>query len=280
LGRLMESINAFEETIFIAEEHKDKDLLRWGQYGAADVLVDHGELEEAKPYMAALEEVLKTVQDPEFMARVKLVQKRIEVMKAAQPSLAVAQDLTGLLNDCIANEWTELAWEVEYLLGTLYQKRDEFDHVRIHLSNAAQIIQGIANGLGEEFRNGFLKHRIRARVFSELEASERNEVYVTSAPSMSGDSDVPGPSAHDKEANQPTAVFAVDEKTSEKKIRFDPDKPLIEYEREIIEATLAYYHNELTDAAQALGITVEALQWKLEQLGIEVPATEDSEIHP
>lgn len=280
LGRLMESINAFEETIFIAEEHKDSELLRWGQYGAADVLVDHGELEEAKPYMAALDEVLKTVQDPEFVARVKLLQNRIAVMKASLPSLAVVQDLSDLLGDCVTNEWTELAWEVEYLLGTLYQKRDEFDLVRVHLSNAAHIIQGIANGLGEEFRNGFLRHRIRARVFSELEASERNEVYVTSVTSMGGIADTPAPSGHDKETNQPTAVFAVEDKLSaEQKIHFDPDKPLIEYEREIIEATLAYYHFDLTDAAQALGITTDALQWKLEQLGIEPPPT-PAETHP
>lgn len=269
LGRLMESINAFEETIFIAEEHKDPDLLRWGQYGAADILVDHGELEEAKPYMTALEGILGSVQDPEFVARVKLIQNRIEVMKSSSPSLAIAQNLAALLDDCVKNEWTELAWEVEYLLGTLYQKRDEFDQVRVHLSNAARTIQGIANGLGEEFRNGFLKHRIRARVFSELEASERNEVYVTEVTSMSDDAMEEAQRPPDEAANQPTSVFAIEEKPQEQKIQFNPEKPLVEYEREIIEATLTYYHNELADAAHALGLTPEALQWKLEQLGIE-----------
>ncbi len=286
LGRLMEAINAFEETIFIAEEHKDKDLLRWGQYGAADVLVDHGELEEAKPYMAALEEILDKLQDPEFVARVKIVKNRISVMKAAKPSLATAQELSALYNDCVANEWTELAWEVEYLMGTLYQKRDEFDQVRVHLSNAARIIHGIANGLAEEFRNGFLKHRIRARAIAELAAAERNEVYVTEVISIS--EDAPESSAPGSEIGRPTSVFAAEEKTSmaiptapakEQNISFDPDKPLVEYEREIVEATLAYYHFELNDAARALGITTEALQWKLEQLGIDPTQIEGSETH-
>ena len=49
-------------------------------------------------------------------------------------------------------------------------------------------------------------------------------------------------------------------------------------EREIIEATLDYYHNDLAGAAQALGITTDALQWKLEQLGIETP-TAEAETH-
>jgi tetratricopeptide (TPR) repeat protein len=282
LGRLMESINAFEETMYTAEEHKDDELMRWGQYGAADALVDHGELEEAKPYMATLETVLPKVQDPEFRARVAILRNRILVMKSPKPTPDIVHQLLQLVEDCQRNQWSELEWEVEYLLGTLYQKRDEFEQVRSHMSRAAAIIQGIADGLSEEFRNGFLKQRVRARVFSELHAAEHNEVYVTEVTSMSEGSQSPQPSADDVEASRATSVFAAASAAAPAKteaavpvirsmddaIHFDPDKPLIEYEREIIEATLLYYQNDMDDTARALGITTDALGWKLEQLGI------------
>ncbi len=286
LGRLMESINAFEETMFIAEEHKDAELTRWGQYGAADVLVDHGELEEARGYMTTLGEILPKVQDPEFKARVAILQHRITVMKTTKPGPEVAEQLAQLSEACQSNQWSELEWEVEYLLGTLYQKRDEFEQVRTHLSNAAAIIETIANGLGEEFRNGFLKQRTRARVFSELNAAHSDEIYVTEVTSMSERSQTPQPVAPDHDSTRPTAIFQVEDKTqasvpaaqsTKTKIPFDPDKPLVEYEREIVEATLAYYHNDLEDTATALGITTDALNWKLEQLGINVMATAEEE---
>ncbi|PIR20659.1 MAG: hypothetical protein COV45_04970 [Deltaproteobacteria bacterium CG11_big_fil_rev_8_21_14_0_20_47_16] len=282
LGRLMESINAFEETIFIAEEHKDEELLRWGQYGAADVLVDHGELEEAKPYITTLSKTIDSVQDPEFKARFELLQNRIQVLKTPKPGPELAQNISTLIDECRQNNWLELEWEAEYLLGTLYQKRDEYDHVRIHMSKAAEIIQSIADGLSEEYRGGFLKHRIRARVFSELNAAENNEAYVTEATSISNESmNTPQPPVDEEFAQMKTSIFSPDPAaslktqasvpaiiTNDKVIQFSPKKPLIEYEREVIEATLAYYHNDLDATAQALGITSESLQWKLEQLGI------------
>lgn len=287
LGRLMESINAFEETMFIAEEHKDDELHYWGRYGAADVLVDHGELEEAKPYMAALKEHLPKVTDPEFRARIQIVAERVEVFKSPKPPLELAQRLMTLVEDCRKNNWTELEWEVEYLLGNLYQKRDEFDQVRVHLTHATTIIQTIADGLSEEFHDGFLKHRVRARVFSELKAAAKDEVYVTMVTSMSDASQTPQPS--DEESSKATSVFEVAAKTqasipvvsaSGHPIKFDPAKPLLDYEREIIEATLVYYHRDLEQTAQALGITTDALQWKLEQLGITSDSNDQSEHLP
>lgn len=273
LGRLMESINAFEETMFIGEEHTDEELMRWGRYGAADVLVDHGELEEAKPYMAALETILPTVTDPEFRARVEIVKARIEVLKTPKPGLELSQRLMALVDECRKNNWSELEWEAEYFLGSLFQKRDEFDQVRHHLGNASTIITGIADGLGEEYRDGFLKHRVRARVFSELNAAENNEVYITEVTSMSESPSTPPPG--DDEVSKATSVFAV-VSSSGHTIKFDPAKPLMEYEREIIEATLVYYHNDLAASARALDITEDALHWKLSLLGLEVsdPAPE------
>lgn len=270
LGRLMESVNAFEETIFIAEEHHDDDLIRWGRYGAADVFVDHGELEEAKQLFAQLEPMMKDVQDPEFRTRVDILRQRMITMKTPVPEEATAKALMALSAECETQGWLELNWEVEYLLGTLYQKRDEFDQAKQHLHKAKTIILKLADMLSEEYRDGFLKHRVRARVFHELAAAEHNEVYVTQVTSV------------DAAISRATAVIPTADKTIvgaiTPSLHFDPQKHLFEYEREIIETTLKYYHHNLTETAEALGLSEDSLRWKLEQLDIALPAEESVQV--
>lgn len=179
IGRFMESLNAFEETIFIGEEHHDDELVRWGRYGATDVCIEHGALEEASQFWARLEPVLAGITDEEFQTRCTILQHRMQAAKEPTPSEAMAGALEAIVQRCAAAGWIELEWEVEYYLGTLYQRRKEFEAVKLHLRRAAALITTLADRLSEEYRDGFLKHRIRTRVFAELQAADRNEVYIS-----------------------------------------------------------------------------------------------------
>ena len=163
----------------IGEEQRDDELVRWGLYGATEACLDHGAIEEATQCMARLMPLVAGVTDQEFQVRYAILTNRMRVLKEPTPSESIGEVLTQLAEQCQAAGWLELQWEVEHLLGTLYQKRGNFDAVKQHLQQAIAIINTLAAGLSEEYRDGFLKHRTRARVFAEFNAAQRNETYVS-----------------------------------------------------------------------------------------------------
>ncbi|MBI4366396.1 MAG: tetratricopeptide repeat protein, partial [Deltaproteobacteria bacterium] len=184
-GRFMEALNAFEETLFLGEEHADEELKRWGRYGAADAHLDIGSLDEAAQLLGQLAPAMQATQDPEFRVRCEIVAQRLQVLKEATPSPEVVQGLADLAAHCAAGRWLELQWEVEHLLAIAYQKRREPEEVKRHLRLAVGIIQGLAEGLSEEFRESFRVLRPRARVVADLEAAEQDESLVLDATSAS-----------------------------------------------------------------------------------------------
>lgn len=270
LGRLMESLNAFEEAIAIGENNEDEDLIIWGCYGAVDLLVESGEVEEAMPYLQRLSLLMdKDQSEQEFSVRFQILLNKLQIMKQPQPEGNIEKSLENLCKLCVESGWLELRWEVEHLLGVYHHKRDEIEKAYCHLETANGIIVQIAEGLSEEYRGGFERQRSRAKVIADFRAvshmhddistdPSQNENQTTAAPNLgidtaprtiaTGNSFSPGTIA----TSPPSRSFI-----------FKQNKKLSDYEKEIIETTVEHFSNDLVLAAKSLGITVAELQNKL-----------------
>lgn len=264
LGRLMESLNAFEETIAIGESNNDEGLIRWGCYGAVDLLVEKGEIEEANTFFQRLSLLLANETDAEFRVRYEILRRKIEVVKHPQPDAATGPVLQELSQRCAQNDWRELHWEIEYLLGVFHEKRDEIDAALTHLGEADTIIMKIANGLGEEYKSSYLRQLSRAKVRADLRSLLRQTGQLGTAGAS--------------QREQPTTAVPQPMATSPLKtaspspgneanasVGFAPNVPLATYEKELLVAALAHYHGDLEQVATSLHIPLAELLVKLRE---------------
>lgn len=298
LGRLMESLNAFEETIAIGETHNDESLLRWGCYGAIDLLVENGEIEEASPFITRLQPLMPKETDAEFQTRYAILLQKFAVMTTPQPDPAVALALQELSSRCAASGWGELHWEVEYLLGVYHHKRDELDAALNHLRSAYEIIMMMATGLGEEYREHFVKQRSRSRVLADLKTVSRvaagglsiagtdaatnphtiaqttnNEgLQAEDAPKTACMADAaqknPAMTMAQPRAEKSAGAGAPHTAVARQSFCFAPNKTLAAYERDIIKAALTHYDGNLEKVAENLGIALEELLGKMDEHGV------------
>ncbi|MBI4238518.1 MAG: protein kinase [Deltaproteobacteria bacterium] len=279
LGRLMESLNAFEETMAIGETHHDENLQRWGYYGAIDLLVENGEIEEANQFITRLTPLMPTEQDAEFKTRYTLLTQKIAVMTQLRPDDPLGPALVRLANECLRNGWRELHWEAEYLLGIYYHKRDEIEDALAHLRTAYEIIMTMVANLGEEYREPFLKQRSRARVLVDLKTISRiksggvSVAALTNATAVTGEARDGATRSLDTAAPatppDATAVTTAPRANLRATTRFTPNKALATYEREILQAAVTHFAGDLERVAASLGLGMETLIAKLSQYGIE-----------
>ncbi len=290
LGRMMESLNAFEEAIAIGESNQESSSIRWGCYGAVDLLVENGELEEASPYLHRLGPLNQKGSDPEFILRHAILLNRIEVVKQPHPDQTIGEKLTELISSCDDEGWSELQWEAEYFLGIFHHKRDEIEQAIEHLRKAHNIIQQLSAGLAEEYRQNFIKQRSRARVTADLKSllpnAKTNSRTATSGETIGrGQATAALPSIQQTKGEEPPLTGATlvtgadrhgvadttDETVNDTLIKtpgklpaiiFDPKKSLEEYERDILRMTMEHYHNDRAQVAAALGISAEELVQK------------------
>jgi len=280
LGRLMEAINAFEETISIGENNHDEGLVRWGCYGVVDLLVENGELEEAKPYLQQLQPLMASETDPEFRCRYAILSHKIEVLQQPHPGDHIGPLLLELAASCVAQAWTELHWEVEYLIGVYHHKRDELEAALQHVGTAHAIITTIAQHLGEEFRRNFTRQRSRAKVIVDMKTLSRahQRAMASSATSAydqstdAGNKTVAGQTNPSGVAAPDSAVLGgtnvVPRKTNPPAAAFRPNTSLADLEREILASALQYFHGDLSQTAQSLGITPQDLAEKIDAYGL------------
>lgn len=173
LGRWMEALNEFEETIAIGESRQDTPLIRWGCYGAVDVLVDNGEVEEAMPYWQQLTTHMHGEVDREFRTRHAVLMHKLDILREPHPGDAIGTALQTLAAECVTHGWRDLEWEVAYLSGVYHHKRDEAEAALAHFGRAQELITAMADHLGEEYRESFLAVRSRARVQADFESLTR-----------------------------------------------------------------------------------------------------------
>lgn len=280
LGRLMESLNAFEETMAIGETNEDESLVRWGCYGAIDLLVENGELEEARQYLQQLSPLMPKETDPEFKARFAILLHKMDVMKQPHPEDTIGPTLVTLAAQCATNGWIELQWEVEYLIGIFHHKRDETEQALAHIRLAYEIIMGMVATLGDEYREHFTRQKSRARVMADLKTVSRVLHGAKDSQAVSRDqSTIASTSVREVISNEGTFATPPEalrgntmaqprDGTSGRGVRFDPRKTLASYEEEILRAAINHYHGDLTEAAKALGLTKKQFQSKFRRYKI------------
>lgn len=288
LGRLMESLNAYEEAIALGQEHDEQALVEWGYYGATDLLVEHGELAEATQYFERLARTGTQHTTAEFQTRVQLLAHKLSVIKHPLPDATLGTALHALIQACADSAWHELQWEAEHLLGIFHHKRDELPDALHHMRTARQIITTLADHLSEEYRDPFRRQRARARVAADLRTLQRmdtcdsgNTIATTES---SNDTTVGDCSASatpqatavierpstDTAAPQRTVAMDVppESPADTTVIRFRPDATLAHYERHIIELALTAHQGNLAVVAQTLDIPIVALLEKMQLHGL------------
>ncbi len=273
LGRLMESLNAFEETIAIGENNQDEDLIRWGCYGAIDLLVESGEIEEAATFLQQLSPLVPNATDEEFKVRYHILLRKIDVVKQPRPDDAIRPELEHIAEECITHEWKEFHWEVEYLLGVYHEKRDEEELALQHFQQSFQIISAITGGLGEEYRENYKTQRSRAKVRADLMSLQ--QLSGRSATGNQATNPMGGRDAATQERmlTAPQATLPPRKLTERIPVVYEPGTLLAKYEKEIIVQALGHYQWDLEQTAQALGLEATTLENKIKQYQIDKPTT-------
>lgn len=275
LGRLMESLNAFEETIAIGENNTDEDLIRWGCYGAVDLLVESGEIEEATTFLQQLTPLAPNTTDEEFKVRHHILVRKIDVIKQAQPDAAIGPELAAISAQCEAQGWREFQWEVEYLLGVYHEKRDEEAQALVHLQKAFDIITTIATGLGEEYRQNYTQQRSRAKVradYMSLQQFSGRGTGGTKAPTSGADPvTAPGNVTAPRVVPAAGSVTAVQPQRLPESadVIYDPGITLAAYEKELIRQALEHFRGDLELTAGALKIELAVLMEKIKRYQID-----------
>lgn len=144
------------------------DLVFWGHYGAADVLIDVGDIEAAKGHLSEVDtKSLGTGAVPETIIKVELLRSRLALLQHKDPPAEIEGCLKALTQDAEKLDLRELLAEVLHTQSKYYQKKGDERTSAQCVAKAKGILDGISKTLAEEYRDSFLKKHFRRHIFED-----------------------------------------------------------------------------------------------------------------
>ncbi|MBT3182406.1 MAG: protein kinase [Deltaproteobacteria bacterium] len=141
------------------------DLSLWGNYEAADMLVDLGQIEKAEKYLSTLDEVWDGEENvTETTIKVELLRCKIRVGSRKDVGEPLEKRLLELADLSDNMELRELVGEVYHTLSEYYGISGDQKKSAEFVAKAKDIIDEIASSLSEEYRGSFMKQKFRQKV--------------------------------------------------------------------------------------------------------------------
>jgi tetratricopeptide (TPR) repeat protein len=142
-------------------EIKDEDLKVWSKLTQADLYMEKKEFDKVKKL---LDELTK---DPggEFSLRKKLLEIKLESLGG---DVIYHEKFDALADECEKNFALELQWEVYASLGEIYEVKNQPGKNLIAYARANEVIESIAKGLSEAYRDSYKQQRSRKKVIEKV----------------------------------------------------------------------------------------------------------------
>ena len=152
----------------VIKKSKDKgytDLSLWGNYEAADMLVDLGSTEKAEKYLSSLDTVWGGEESvTETTIKVELLRCKLKVGSVKAAGEDLEKRLLELADLSDKMELRELVGEVYHTMSEYYGRIGEKKKSAEYVAKAKDIIDEIASSLSEEYRGSFMKQKFRQKV--------------------------------------------------------------------------------------------------------------------
>jgi len=155
----------------------NKDLESWKSLTRAELYL------EQEKYKEAIEHLEKIVNNPgvEFLLRKKLTEF---LLKALTKESVDTTGFESLLNECDKNSFLELKWEIYAGKGRIHELKGENDRAIESYLKAREIIESIASGLVEAYRDSYKQQRSRLAIIKRFMANkganvDNNEQSIT-----------------------------------------------------------------------------------------------------
>lgn len=168
LRKYKEALAYLDNVIKAGKESGYEDLILWGSFGAAEMLLDIGEVEKAEKYISSININWRDAEGAnERDIKVELLRSKLVITREKKPP----KEIEGRMNELAALagklELRELVGEIFHNLAEYHQKHGNQIESAKYVSKAKEIIQDIAGTLSEEYRESFLKQQFRQKVFED-----------------------------------------------------------------------------------------------------------------
>lgn len=207
LERTDEALRRFHEVIAQGEALEEVELVRHGCAGAADLCLESGEVDQATDLIGRIDIPWPGPEKArEDDIRAELVRCKLRAARATSPDPDLVGRLEMLIESAARQGLRELAVEGHYALGLSHQNLEDDTASVEHFSQAKRIIDEIADGLSEEYRDAFLSQYLRKQVEESIDLDEGE------ASLSAGASDLP------RETDEFSSRTGVSDKTFVKKV--------------------------------------------------------------
>jgi tetratricopeptide (TPR) repeat protein len=154
----LQELDALDELLV---EIKDDDLKSWSMLTRADLYFELGRFDETEEILSALEKEPSV----EFELRKELLELKVTSIKR---DLVPEEALQNLAKECAQNQFFELQWEVYAALGAIYERKKESPQSEQSYQLAFEIIERIAAGLAEAYRDSYRQQRYRIEIIQKI----------------------------------------------------------------------------------------------------------------
>lgn len=173
LDKFNDAVAELDSAKKVVGEGKAADLDTWELYTRADLLCEYGKTAEAAKLLANI----KPSQSLEFNLRQELLHLKIEDDQSA------TNEFNKIIERC--GDFPELAWEVYASFGAYLEKRGKNEKAFEAYRKAYEIIESIAGGLTEAYRDSYRAQRFRLKIVQKFKPEFAKK---SSRPGKQGDS--------------------------------------------------------------------------------------------